>query len=230
MTANQKNPPSAEAVLRFLEDNPDFLITRGIGDIDKDNHAKVVSLNQTVIKRAAEVIRKFKTTRDQIENIHTANNESMLRAHQAAYLLMAATTKQEIITIIHDHFPAVLDIAMARLVVEKDTKLAQNTTAIVIAEATVLTPKGAISMGGDTGTGSNLTKAQQQFWQSVMKAIPPSAAFIPLPKILPDNATPIVLALAGKTGDSFDAARGTDLVNFIATLIAIALLARETGM
>lgn len=210
-------PPSPEAVLRFLADNPDFLISAGL-DHGGTAGAKIVDLSQAVIQRASKVIRQFNDTRDQLAELHGDNTETMLRVHQAAYLLIAATSRAEILGVIGAHFPAVLDLQAATLVVAEDGPLAgrEHTVAVDPITLAALTKGKTVSLGAPS-------EAQRRVFEPISAD---SAGFAALPAILPETASLGVLALAGRDPASFSPDDGTDFITFTATMVAIALIAR----
>lgn len=216
-------PASPEAVLRFLEDNPDFLIRYHLDA--KMEPGKVINLGQAVIQGAGDVLRRFHASRGRMEDIHAANTEAMLRVHQCACLLIAATSAEEITTLIAEHFPELLGIAAARLVVASASPLA-NLDGVIVVKPTALphlTRGEAVSLGAPDA-------AQAEVFAPLLASPPSSVAFAALPAILPDPSPGAgaagVLALASTDAAGFDETDATDLISFTATMIAIGLIAR----
>ena len=210
--------PSPEAVLSFLEENPDFLIKSSLGSAQE---GRIINLGQALINRASKAIRQS----DQLEDIHANNQRGMLLVHKAAYLLMAAATQGEMLAVIKDHFPSTLDIAAARLAVDKDSPLADTEGAIGVDSKALKT----LTAGKEISLGTP-SQAQHKFFTLFAdKSPPPSVAMARLPAIPPENSSFGVLALAGKNQESFDEKQGTDFIVFITTLIAVGLIARAGG-
>ena len=214
---------SPEAVLEFLEANPDFLIRNGLTGPVRDN--RVVPLGQALIQRAGDVIRAFDSTRSKLADIHDANVENTERVHRAACMLMAAGSPGEVIVVIRDHFPAVLGVRAARLIVADDGPLAAADGALSLDRMGL----AALTRGGKHSLGP-ANEAQRQAWAGEIDPLPDSTAYAALPEVLPGGQSQGVLALAGEDGDSFREDDGTDLLDFLAGLVAVALVARgESG-
>lgn len=213
-------PVTPEAVLRFLEDNPDFLIRYHLNS--KTNAGKVIDLGQAVIQGAGDVLRRFEATRGKIEDIHAANTEAMLRVHQSAYLLMAANSRADITALIRDHFPQMLGIAGACIVAATDSDMAELDGVVAVEPALLpeLTHAEAISLGVPDAN-------QVEIFASI--ETPKTVAFAALPEILPHAGSAGVLALASTDPDGFVETDATDLIEFTATMIAIGLIARAAS-
>ena len=208
-----------EAVLEFLQENPDFLIRHGLtGSAGSD---RVVPLGQALIKRAGEVIRAFDSTRSRMADIHDANVENTGRAHQAACMLMAAASPTEIAATVRDHFPDVLGVRAARLIFADDGALASTKGGLSMDR----TGLAALTRGGDHSLGP-ANEPQRQVWADIIDPLPESAAYATLPAVLPGRKSEGVFALAGEGGDSFREDDAPDLLTFLAGLIAVALIAR----
>ena len=223
---NKPPPPTQtaaatpEAVLEFLAGNPDFLIRHGLaGPAGSD---RVVPLGQALIKRAGDVIRAFDSTRSRMADIHDANVENTERVHQAACMLMAAGSPMEVVATVRDHLPDVLAVRAARLVFADDGPLS-STEGCLGMDRTGL---AALTRDGDHSLGP-ANQAQRRLWEGVVDPLPESTAYATLPAVLPGRKSQGVLALAGETADSFREDDATDLLTFLAGLIAIALIARS---
>ena len=211
---------SPEAVLEYLRENPDFLIKNGLTGPVRDN--RVVPLSQALIQRAGEVIRAFDSTRSKLADIHDANVENTERVHRAACMLMAAGSPTEVMAVIRERFPAVLGVRAARLILADDSPLAPVTGDSVLDRTSL----AALTRGGKHSLGP-ANVAQQQAWAGEIDPLPETTAYAALPPVLPGEQSQGVLALAGEDGDSFREDDGTDLLVFLAGLIAVALIARS---
>ena len=155
-------------------------------------------------------------------DIHDVNAENTGRVHQAACMLTAAGSPAEIIATVRDHLPDVLGVRAARLVLAGDSPLAPVEGCLSLDRAGL----AALTRGGGHSLGP-ADEAQRRVWADVVDPLPESAAFAALPAVLPGRESEGVLALAGRGADSFREDDATDLLTFLAGLIAIALIARS---
>ena len=218
--------PAAEDVLRFLEANPDFLIDQRLAANPGGSASRrLISLSQETIRRAHAAIRRSDSIRRSIAEITAANRTSQAQVFQAACLLMAAQSASEVTAAINDHLPEILDLHDACLVVTPASPLATDENVLVCDEKVL-----ADLTSGEPYCLGRPHLAQISAIAAMLPEAETSTALARLPKLAETGSTPpMVLALVGRDTASFAPGQGTELLTFVVTLIAIALIARDSG-
>lgn len=215
---------SGDDVLAFLNANPDFLIEQGNPDwLFNTPTNTVVNLGHAITKRAQAALKRSAAIRESIVDITTANHDTQARTHQLALMICAAQSSDEIVTLIAKTLPDIIDVKAARLVVDSNTALAEHdlTVAMDVGFLPKLTGGTAFALGAPRGL-------QGEVFRNILKNTPDSMACIFLPRITPKQNHDMVLALAGHDAESFTDGHGTEFLEFIAAMLAVALIARET--
>ena len=224
MTENAQKPTiSGEDVLNFLADNPDFLIEQGNTDwLFQHKENGVVHFGKAVTERAQAALRRSKLMRQTLLDITTANHETQQHIHHLALLIVAAQDADEIVSLVRDMMPKILNLAAATLVVGDHLDLGQHDHVVSFDKGYLpkLTGGSEFALGRPTGL-------RAEVFRNIMEGPPASVAFAFLPAILPEQDHDIVLAMAGKDETTFTEGHGTDFLQFIAAMIAIALVARH---
>ena len=221
---NTSPPISGDDVLAFLKDNPDFLIKHGHADLlFKPAEDGVVNLGHTITRRAQAALKRTQMIRDSIIEITTANHNTQERVHQLALMICAAQSSDEIITLIANTLPEIMEIKAARLVVADHKPFAEHplTVAMDVGFLPKLTGGTAFALGAPRGL-------QGEVFRNILDKTPLSMACIFLPRITADQDHDMVLALAGEDENSFTDGHGTEFLEFIAAMLAVALIARVT--
>lgn len=214
---------SGDDVLRFLAENPDFLFENGHAEaLFKDAGHDVVSFGQEVTKRAQAALKRSSLMRKVLLDITTANHEIQQHIHHLALLIVAAQNNDEIIRLIRETMPDVLNLAAATLVVANHLDIARHDHVVAVEKEYLpsLTGGSELALGAPTGL-------KGEMFRPILDAPPQSVAFVFLPAIMPGQDHDIVLAMAGREKDSFTEGHGTDFLQFIAAMIAVALVARN---
>ena len=230
MTDEDQRPlPKAEDVLRFLEANPDFLIDQRLtANPGGETSRRVISLSQETIRRAQDAIRFSSFTQRNMADITAANTTSQARVFQAACLLMAAQSSEDIITAINDHLPEILDIHAARLVVTEENALTQTGDVIIASEKDMASMSEEAKSKDGTYRLGVPNSAQMKKLASLMPNAETSTALAILPSLPGEKMPPMWLILIGQDTNTFTPGQGTELLAFTVTLIAIALRARDS--
>lgn len=216
---------SGKDVLAFLADNPDFLIKHGNADWLFPHKASgqggVIDLGHVITKRAQDALRRTSSVKANMVDITTANHEIQQRIHHLALLIVAATSADEIARLVQETMPAVLDVAAATLVMGDHLPLHLHPNVVSFDKGFLPKLTGGVqfSLGVPFGL-------QAEVFRNILPEPPKSVAFAFLPVILDGQDHEIVLAIAGHDKDSFTEGHGTDFLEFIASMIAVALLAR----
>jgi len=223
MTGSSSKKIRGEDVLAFLAANPNFLIEQGHAEwlFHPQEHGDVVDLSQIITKRAQAALKRSTAIRNSLVDITTANHETQQRVHHLALLICAAQSRDEIANLVADILPDLMDVDAARLVVAEDKPLAHHpkTVTMDIGFLPKLTGGSAYALGTPRGL-------QGEVFRNILDETPPSMACIFLPRITPDQDYDMVLALAGSQADSFTDGHGTEFLEFIAAMLAVALIAR----
>jgi len=223
MTGSSSKQIKGEDVLAFLAANPDFLIEQGRAEwlFLHQDRGDVVDLSQIITKRAQAALKRSTAIRNSLVDITTANHETQQRVHHLALLICAAQSRDEIANLVADILPDLMDVDAARLVVAEDKPLAHHpkTVTMDIGFLPKLTGGSAYALGTPRGL-------QGEVFRNILDETPPSMACIFLPRITPDQDHDMVLALAGSQADSFTDGHGTEFLEFIAAMLAVALIAR----
>ena len=221
-----ENNITGEEVLTFLAQNPDFIIEHGNPDwlFKQSQHRKegVVNFGQVVTERAQAALKRSALMRQTLLDITTANHETQQHIHHLALLIVAAQNDDEIIALIRHTMPKVLDLAAATLVAGDHLDLSQHDDVVSVDKGYLpkLTGGSEFALGRPTGL-------KAEIFRPIMNIPPQSVAFAFLPAILPEQDHDIVLAMAGLHENSFTEGHGTDFLQFIAAMIAVALIARN---
>ena len=223
MSKTSKQNISSEDVLNFLAENPDFLFENDYAETLFNNTDKdVVSLGQVITKRAQAALKRSSMMRQILLDITTANHETQQHIHHLALLIVAAQNNDEIISLIRDTMPDVLNLAAATLVAGDHLDIASHPQVVHVEGGYLpkLTGGSEFALGKPTGL-------KAEIFRNVMDTPPKSVAFAFLPAILPEQNHDIVLAMAGHEKDSFTEGHGTDFLQFIVAMVAVALVARN---
>jgi uncharacterized protein YigA (DUF484 family) len=223
MKAKAASPlPSAEDVLRFLEANPDFLIdNRLAANPGGSSSSRVIALSREVTRRAHDAIRRSQTAQANMADISAVNQTSQAQVFQAACLMMAARSDTEITTFIRRQMPEILTVHASCLVVTPSSPLAKLEDVVVCTEKTLL----ALTEGEAVQLGKPHL-AQTKALAAILPDGDVSTAMVRLPELVEGAENPMLLALIGEDGVSFAPGDGIELLAFIVTLIAVALIAR----
>lgn len=223
---NAVSSPSinGDDVLAFLSQNPDFLIKHGNPDwLFQSSGNDVVNLGQAITRRAQAALKRSQAIRDSIVDITTANHNTQTRIHQLALMICAAQSSDEIITLVAETLPDIMSVKAARLVVADHKPWADHplTVTMDIGFLPKLTGGTAYALGAPRGL-------QGEVFRNILADTPLSMACIYLPRITKDQDHDMVLALAGHDETSFTDGHGTEFLEFIAAMLAVALIARTT--
>lgn len=225
MSKISKQKISSEDVLDFLNDNPDFLFKNGHAEkLFSDSGAGVVNFGQAVTKKAQAALKRSSLMRQVLLDITTANHETQQRIHHLALLIVAAQNNEEIISLIRETMPHILNLAAATLVVGEHLEIARHPQTVSVDKGYLpkLTGGSVTALGAPVGL-------RAEIFRNILDSPPQSVAFVFLPTILPEQSHDIVLALAGHEKNSFTEGHGDDFLQFIAALIAVALVARNVA-
>lgn len=219
MTDSKTAIISADDVLAFLRDNPEFLKKYPEAleylVLPKKEQGKGVADFQhyLVEKLRADREAVMDTTRELVE-ISRNNMQNLSRIHEAVLKVLDCTRIEEFAQILTTDICNILDVDLAAFVFEADRII----TPYVNLPCIRLVPEGTIPgwMGGDThllesnihgveeiyGGGATLVRSQAVMRLDVTTTIPPS-----------------VIAFGSRDPDMFKAGQGVEMVSFLTRVI-----------
>ncbi|MBT6122433.1 MAG: DUF484 family protein [Candidatus Puniceispirillum sp.] len=214
--------PTAEDVLRYLSENPDFLDKhmRDLkSDADAPDRVNIVDLTPAIAARARKEAQRLSKANESLIHLASENMVNWQRLHHATLALLASTDIAGMCEAITQEFPTIFDLRFCRLFIERESVLqfARQSDIIVVPAAKI---DDAIE--GQTlflGPPGDVAK-------SSLKLSAPSVAIIRLPDQLAEPMSRCVLALGGKTETSFQPNLGTDLLILLAEMLAVTMAAR----
>ena len=214
--------PTAEDVLRFLSENPDFL-DKHAPDLKSDSanpdRVNIVDLTPAIAARARKEAQRLSKANESLIHVASENMVNWQRLHHATLALLASTDIAGMCEAITQEFPTIFDLRFCRLFIERESVLQfARQSEIVVVPAAVISDaiEGQTLFLGPPGDAA----------KSGLKLSAPSVAIIRLPDQLPDPVSQCLLLLGGKTANSFHPDLGSDLLVLLAEMIGVTLAAR----
>ena len=212
--------PTAEQVLRFLAENPDFLNQiaakgpkEGVAD------GKIVDLTPAIARRARNEARQISLQNRSILSLASENMVNWQRLHHAALALLAAGDINQIFHVVDNEFPPIFDLDSCHLI-SASTQFQHNAS-----------EDGPIFCSDDmlttlTGGKSIVLGAPKSPLCTLLGMVPASVAIIALPDQLADPVAKTLLVLCGQEKSSFTPDLSSDLLVLLAELVGVTLTAR----
>ena len=219
--------PTAEDVLRFLSENPDFLdkhapdMKSDAANPDRANpdRVNIVDLTPAIAARARKEAQRLSKANESLIHVASENMVNWQRLHHATLALLASTDIAGMCEAITQEFPTIFDLRFCRLFIERESVLQfARQSEIVVVPAAVISDaiEGQTLFLGPPGDAA----------KSGLKLSAPSVAIIRLPDQLAEPMSRCVLALGGKTETSFQPNLGSDLLILLAEMLAVTMAAR----
>lgn len=216
--------PSADAVARFLRENPDFFVRhekllRAMTPPKRWTGDGVVDMQKYMLDSLRGEIEHLRMDAREVIETTRSNMSSQARVHGAVLALLKADDFEEMARIIGDDFPLLLDVDVATLGFEPG---AEPNPALVSPHVRRL-KKGAVDAVFGKGNGvlllSDVDDDGTMF--GAASGLVRSAA---LARIRHGTATPEGILALGSRGNAFNPGQGTELVTFLARVVETCVL------
>jgi uncharacterized protein YigA (DUF484 family) len=212
--------PTAEQVLRFLAENPDFLNQIAAKDPKQGTaDGKIVDLTPAIARRARNEARRIGLQNRSILNLAAENMVNWQRLHHAALALLAAGDIDQLFHVIAAEFPPIFDLDSCHLI-SASTQFQHNASE----DRPIFCPDDILI--ALTGGKSLVLGAPESPLCALLGMAPASVAIIELPDRLADPVAETLLVLCGQKKSSFTPDLSSDLLVLLAELVGVALTAR----
>ncbi len=213
--------PTAEQVLQFLAENPNFLEQFSKKESVRNNPAdnKIVDLTPAIAQRARNEARRIGQQNKSILNLAAKNMVNWRRLHHAAMALLAAGNIDQLLHVIATQFPPIFDLESCHLITAS-----QQFHQKKCADPPLFCPNDILT--SLTGTKSFVLGAPEASLCDLLGKTPASVAIITLPDRLTDQVAKTLLVLCGQKQSSFTPDLSSDLLVLLAELVGVALAAR----
>jgi uncharacterized protein YigA (DUF484 family) len=209
---------TAEQVLKFLADNPDFLAGLSQQIPTSETDSKIIDLTPAIAKKARSEARKIGQQKKSIISLATENMVNWKRLHHAALALLAAQNANQLFHVIAEEFPPIFDLSSCYLITASPVMydLAARDRAILCTDKTL----------AEITAGNTLTLGTPaQAIKALIDCAPQSCAIVALPDQLAAPVAQTILVLGGKTDTSFTPDLANDLLILLAEMVGVALTA-----
>ncbi len=222
----RKAGPSADEVVAFLRDHPDFLITHPellsiLTPPKVERGDRVVDMQHFMVQRQRAEIAQLRQQQKSLIAVSRANLATQARVHSAVIAILAAQTFEQLIQIVTTDLATLLDADVVMLAVERQgghrPRLPHHGVQILDAGVVneVLGSDRDVLLLTDTagearlfGDGAGLVR---------------SAALVRLP--VSPKAPAGMLCIGTRKPGKFQAAQGTELLTFLARALGITIAA-----
>ena len=211
--------PTAEQVLRFLAENPDFLNQiaakgpkKGVAD------DKIVDLTPAIARRARNEARQIGLQNRSILSLASENMVNWRRLHYAALALLTAGDINQLFHVVDNEFPPIFDLDSCHLI------SASTNSTLTLLSGPILCPDDILT--ALTGGKSIVLGAPKSPLCTLLGMVPASVAIIALPDQLADPVARTLLVLCGQEKSSFTPDLSSDLLVLLAELVGVTLTAR----
>ena len=213
--------PTADQVLRFLVENPEFLSQVNTQNSEKndDSDGKIVDLTPAIARRARNEARRIGLQNKAILNVAAENMVNWQRLHHAALAVLAANDVFQLFHIISTEFPIIFNLDTCHLITASK-QFQQNVSedGPIFCTDNILT---SLTDGKKLVLGTPETQVC-----SLLGTTPASIAIIALPDRLACPVAKTLLVLCGLKKSSFTPDLSSDLLVLLAELVGVALTAR----
>lgn len=217
--------PTAQQVAAFLGQNPDFFLEHGdllhrMTPPPRWNEGAVVDLQTRRLAVLKDEMAGLRDCAVSVIETSRVNSATQARTHEAVLKLLEARSLDELLRVISDELPELLGIDIARLAVEAEGDAAEE-----MPDDVAVLPIGGVDalLEEDDALLLPLITDDGTLFGGAADEIA-SAALVRLP--LEAGAVPTLLVFGASEEDAFHPRQGTDLVLFLAQVIARCLARR----
>ncbi len=211
---------SADRVLEFLRDNPDFFVKHpdalnGLQSPSRALGEGVYDLQQAMINQLRGKIDTLAGNQNDLLSTTRANMQTQSRIHECALNLLGAQSFEQLIQTVTTDFAVILDLDMVTLCIEAadPTPLTIRTRGLMIltpgAIDGILGPDRRLLLRGDINGDPELFAGASTLVRSdalVRLSISPSTP-------------PVLLAFGSRDPQRFDSGQATELIDFLASVL-----------
>ncbi len=219
--ATRSDPPlTAERVIAYLRENPDFLnqhpeVLRFLNPPARPLGDGIADLQLAMIERLKRELAGFDTRQRELVDTSRANLATQARVHECVLALLAATSFEQVIQTVTTDFAVLLDLDVVTLCIEADgTALPQAAThgLHVVAPDTV-----ARLVGHDDGL---LLRSDISGDPEIFGGAAPLVRSDALARLDISPATPpALIAFGSREPDKFPPGQATELLGFLAAAL-----------
>jgi Uncharacterized protein conserved in bacteria len=217
--------PTAQQVVDFLGKNPDFFIQYGellhqMTPPPRWSDGPIVDFQARRLAVLKEEMAGLRDCAVSVIETSRVNLATQARTHAAVLKLLEAASLDDLLRVVSDELPDLLAIDIARLAIE-----AEGEEAEAMPDDVAVLPKGAVAslLDGEDALLLPLIIDDGTLFGGAADEIE-SAALVRLPR--DDDEAPGLLVFGAKTGETFQPRQGTELVRFLAQVVARCLVSR----
>lgn len=217
-TKPKADPITAEQVVQYLADNPDFFVANAdlfeaMAAPERKLGGSVTDFQQAMILRLRDKIERTEDVARVLIDTSRDNMSTQTRIHEGVLALLDASSFELLIQTVTVDLAVMLDLDVVNLCVEST-----ETTVLPVGNLVVL-PAGAI----DSFIGKNQTIALDQDVSAdplIFGSASPLVQSQALVRLeISDMAPPAVLAFGSRDNDRFHPGQATELLNFLARVL-----------
>lgn len=217
--------PTPQQVADFLGQNPDFFVQHGellrqMTPPARWGDGAVVDLQTRRLAVLKEEMAGLRDCAVSVIETSRVNLATQARTHAAVLKLLEAESFDELLRVVSDELPELLDVDIARLAIE-----AEGEAADAMPDDVAVLPLGAVDslLDGEDALLLPLITDDGTLFGGAADEIA-SAALVRLPR--DDGAAPGLLVFGATDEDTFRPRQGTELVRFLAQVVARCLARR----
>lgn len=211
--------PTPQQVAEYLGQNPDFFVQRSellrkMTPPPRWSEAGVVDLQTRRLDVLKDEMAGLRDCAISVIETSRVNLATQVRTHAAVLKLLAADNLDDLLRVVSDELPELLDVDIARLAFEAEGEV----TEAIPDDVAVLPPGGVAALldGEEALLLPLITDDGTLFGGAADEIV--SAALVRLP--LESGAAPGLLVFGATSEDAFHPRQGTNLVCFLAQVVA----------
>lgn len=212
-------PPTEEAIVEFLANNPDFLLRhpeaiRLLTPPSQRTGNDIVDFNRVLVDRLRAEIASLQSRENRLVDTVESNALSQGRVHRAVLEMVKADGLERLVEIVQAHFPSMLEVQAVSLCFEPAARTALDGDTDA---ATKLEP-GATALLGLPGHGVLLRETTAEDRRLFPAEAGDIGSVAVLPLVVSPDLPPALLALGAARADGYHPNQGTELLTFLARI------------